>query len=142
MLCDAADDEAFEGASSAAHVYHYPSVLVVQRLGSTSAIPKLLEMLEISGSLVTIDAMGCQTEIAAQIVEQGGDYCLAVKGNQPTLHHGIVEFFEDATVRRLRPDEGAAADTTEHGHGRDEERTYFVCPGAGRPAGPRPLEPV
>ncbi|WP_157665257.1 ISAs1 family transposase, partial [Mariniblastus fucicola] len=46
-----------------------------------TAIPKLLEMIDVSGGLVTIDAMGCQTEIAAKIVKEGADYCLAVKGN-------------------------------------------------------------
>ncbi len=57
------------------------------------AIPKLLKMLELSGALVTIDAMGCQTKIAKEIA--GADYCLAVKGNQPTLHRGIIDFFDD-----------------------------------------------
>src|SRR5258708_9179501 len=60
-----------------------------------AAIPKLLEMLELSGALVTIDAMGCQTEIAERIINAGADYCLAVKANQPTLHQGIVDFFAD-----------------------------------------------
>ncbi len=56
-----------------------------------TAIPKLLEILDISGALVTIDAMGCQTEIARKILDGGGDYVLAVKGNQPTLHRGSGE---------------------------------------------------
>jgi len=60
-----------------------------------TAIPKLLEIIEVSGGLVTIDAMGCQTEIAKKIVAQGGDYCLAVKGNQPKLHGAIADFFTD-----------------------------------------------
>jgi len=60
-----------------------------------TAIPKLLKMLELSGALVTIDAMGCQTKIAKAIVDAGADYCLAVKGNQPTLHQGIIDFFDD-----------------------------------------------
>ena len=49
------------------------------------AIPQLLELLDVSGALVTIDAMGCQTDIARGIVDQKGDYVLAVKGNQPTI---------------------------------------------------------
>lgn len=58
-----------------------------------TAIPKLLEMLEIKGCLVTIDAMGCQKEIVRKIVDQGADYVIAVKGNQPKLHAAIQQFF-------------------------------------------------
>ena len=59
-----------------------------------TAIPKLLQMLEITGSLVTIDAMGCQVEIARAIVAEKADFCLSVKGNQPTLFEGIQRHFE------------------------------------------------
>jgi predicted transposase YbfD/YdcC len=58
-----------------------------------TAIPKLLQMLELKGAIVTIDAMGCQKEIAAQIVAGGGDYVLAVKDNQPTLHAALQAHF-------------------------------------------------
>jgi len=60
-----------------------------------TAIPQLLKLLDIKNCLVTIDAMGCQTEIARQIVEHQGDYSLAVKDNQRTLREGIVAFFND-----------------------------------------------
>ena len=70
-------------------------VVVDAKSNEITAIPKLLEILELSGALVTIDAMGCQTEIARQIVDANADYCLAVKGNQPTLHQGLVDFFDD-----------------------------------------------
>ena len=53
-----------------------------EKSNEITAIPKLLELLELKGCLVTIDAMGCQTAIAAQIVAQGGDYVLGLKGNQ------------------------------------------------------------
>ena len=69
--------------------------MVDAKSNEITAIPKLLEILELSGALVTIDAMGCQTEIARQIVAAEADYCLAVKGNQPTLHQGIKDFFND-----------------------------------------------
>jgi predicted transposase YbfD/YdcC len=103
-------------------------VVVDEKSNEITAIPKLLEMLELSGALVTIDAMGCQTDIAAQIVAANADYCLAVKGNQPTLHQGIADFFDDhleddfarASVRRH--------ETEEKGHGRAETRYYFICP--------------
>jgi predicted transposase YbfD/YdcC len=103
-------------------------VVVDQKSNEITAIPKLLEILEISGALVTIDAMGCQTEIAAQIVAAGADYCLAVKANQPTLHQGIVAFF----AAHLEDDFARAParhhETHERGHGREEWRFYTICP--------------
>lgn len=103
-------------------------VVVDAKSNEITAIPKLLEMLEISGSIVTIDAMGCQTEIARKIIDAGADYCLAVKGNQPTLHQGIIDFFnahiEDDFIRTtVRHHE-----TDEKGHGREEFRYYSICP--------------
>ncbi len=103
-------------------------VVVDAKSNEITAIPKLLELLEISGALVTIDAMGCQTEIAAKIVDAKADYCLAAKGNQPTLHDGMSDFFLDhleddfarVPVRRF--------ETNEKGHGREDFRSYFICP--------------
>lgn len=91
-----------------------------------TAIPKLLEIIDVSGGLVTIDAMGCQTEIAAKIVDEGADYCLAVKGNQPTLHEGLRAFFLDHLENDF-----ARIDVTEHhtketAHGRIDERSYYL----------------
>lgn len=103
-------------------------VVTDQKSNEITAIPKLLEMLEIQGALVTIDAMGCQTEIAQQIVAQDADYCLAVKGNQPTLHQGIMDFFEDHLADDFARTNVRRQETREQGHGRDEERTYFLCP--------------
>jgi hypothetical protein len=70
-------------------------IVVDEKSNEITAIPKLLELLELSGALVTIDAMGCQREIAEQIVASGADYVLAVKENQPTLHQELVFFFAD-----------------------------------------------
>lgn len=103
-------------------------VVVDQKSNEITAIPKLLEVLQISGSLVTIDAMGCQTEIAQQIVAQGADYCLAVKGNQPTLHQGIAAFFNDHLEDDFARAKVRRHDTQEHGHGREETRYYRICP--------------
>jgi predicted transposase YbfD/YdcC len=61
-----------------------------------TAIPILLDMLEIKGCIVTIDAMGCQTDIAAKIVEKKADYVLAVKDNQELLHEAITDYFQEA----------------------------------------------
>ena len=103
-------------------------VVVDAKSNEITAIPKLLEILEISGSLVTIDAMGCQTEIAKKIVEQQADYCLAVKGNQPTLHNGIVDFFYDHLEDDFARTKSRRHHTEEKGHGRDEVRDYIICP--------------
>ena len=103
-------------------------VVVDAKSNEITAIPKLLEMLELSGAMVTIDAMGCQTEIARQIVDAGADYCLAVKDNQPTLHQGIIDFFDDHLeddFARIRMRHHV---TDEKGHGREETRYYMICP--------------
>jgi predicted transposase YbfD/YdcC len=103
-------------------------VVVDAKSNEITAIPKLLEMLELSGAMVTIDAMGCQTEIAQKIVAAGADYCLAVKGNQPTLHEGIIDFFEehlDDDFAGIRMRDHV---TDERGHGREETRYYMICP--------------
>ena len=60
-----------------------------------TAVPKLLEMLRLKGTIVTTDALNCQRAIAQQIVDQGGDYALALKGNQGTLHHDVALFLDD-----------------------------------------------
>ena len=103
-------------------------VVVDEKSNEITAIPKLLRMLELSGCLVTIDALGCQTEIAQEIVAAGADYVLAVKGNQPTLHEGIVDFFADHSEDDFARVKVSRHLTREKGHGRKEERSYLVCP--------------
>lgn len=103
-------------------------VVVDEKSNEITAIPKLLEILELSGALVTIDAMGCQTDIAQQIVAAGADYCLAVKGNQPTLHEGIVKFFDEHLEDDFARVSVRRHETTEKGHGREETRHCFICP--------------
>ncbi|GAB4163504.1 MAG: ISAs1-like element ISEc26 family transposase [Planctomycetaceae bacterium] len=103
-------------------------VVVDAKSNEVTAIPKLLEMLEISGSLVTIDAMGCQTDIAKRIVAAGADYCLAVKRNQPTLHAGIENFFAEHAEDDFARTAVRHHHTKEHGHGRNESRSYCLCP--------------
>jgi predicted transposase YbfD/YdcC len=103
-------------------------VVVDAKSNEITAIPKLLEILELSGAMVTIDAMGCQTEIAQQIVDAEADYCLAVKGNQPTLHQGIVDFFDDHLEDDFARTPMRNYQTEENGHGRQEFRDYYICP--------------
>lgn len=102
-------------------------VVVDAKSNEITAIPKLLEILEISGCLVTIDAMGCQVEVAEKIVEDKADYVLAVKGNQPTLHAGIEAFFLDHLEDDFARVGVSRYETKEKGHGRQERRTYYVC---------------
>src|SRR3954447_14429071 len=95
-------------------------VVVDQKSNEITAIPKLLELLDVSGCLVTIDAMGCQTEIASKVIEAKADYVLAAKGNQPTLYEGIVGFFLDQMEDDFARVKVSRHETKEHGHGRDE----------------------
>ena len=103
-------------------------VVVDAKSNEITAIPKLLQILEISGCLVTIDAMGCQTEIARQIVAGGADYVLAAKGNQPTLQQGIEKFFDDSLEDDFARTKVRRYETEEKGHGREELRYYYICP--------------
>ena len=101
-------------------------VAVAEKSNEITAIPLLLEWLDVKGALVTIDAMGCQKEIAQQIVRAGGDYVLAVKENQPHLLEDIEACLEKALANDL---EGFCADTyetEERGHGRHERRSYVI----------------
>jgi len=101
--------------------------IVDKKSNELTAIPKLLEIIEVSGGLVTIDAMGCQTEIAAKIIAEEADYCLAVKGNQPTLHEGIKAFFLDHLEDDFARIDILAHHTNEVGHGRIDDRSYYTC---------------
>jgi predicted transposase YbfD/YdcC len=99
-------------------------VVVDRKSNEITAIPELLALLDISGAVVTIDAMGCQKEIAAQIRQGGGDYVLAVKQNQPTLHEQVTQ----AITVALEADEQDfdEHETVEEGHGRRETRAYAI----------------
>jgi predicted transposase YbfD/YdcC len=81
------------------------------------AVPKLLELLSLKGRIVTADAMSCQRKIAQQVIDQGADYVLALKGNQETLHDDVRRFLDDAATPL------ACATDTDKGHGRIETRT-------------------
>jgi predicted transposase YbfD/YdcC len=93
-----------------------------------TAIPHLLELLELKGCIVTLDAMGCQTEIAEKIIEKGADYVLAVKGNQGQLHEAIVDFFDTAQKAAFQGVPFDYHEETESGHGRIEVRRYWTIP--------------
>ena len=91
-----------------------------------TAIPQLLEMLALHGCIVTIDAMGCQREIAQQITDDGADYVLAVKENQGRLHANIRVLFEGAEALGFDGTPYDHAQTVDKGHGRVERRECWV----------------
>jgi predicted transposase YbfD/YdcC len=109
-------------------------VAVDDKSNEITAIPRLLELLDLSGALVTIDAMRCQKEIAAKIVQGGGDYILAVKENQPHLHEDIDAAFTAGLETDFAGLEYSVARTEEMNRGRDEMRECHVIT---RPTGLR-----
>ena len=101
-------------------------VKVDEKSNEITALPDLLGQLALAGCLVTIDAMGCQREIAQQILDQGGDYVLALKGNQETLHQDVQLSFSLAQRDDFAGIRHDRAETVEKGHGRIERRRAFV----------------
>ena len=102
-------------------------VAVAEKSNEITAIPELLGLLELQGAVVTIDAMGCQAEIAEKVLEREADYLLAVKGNQPTLSEGVIAHFLDHMDDDFARVKVSRHETKEKGHGRVEHRTYYVC---------------
>ena len=99
---------------------------VEDKSNEITAIPKLLSMLEVSGCIVTIDAMGCQKEIARAIVDRGADYALSLKRNQGRLHEDVSEMFDDARRTDFADVNCDWFETVEKGHGRVETRRCRV----------------
>jgi len=99
-----------------------------EKSNEITAIPELLDQIEIQGAVVTIDAAGCQTEIAKKIIQQKGDYVLALKGNQGNLHKAITDY-----ISRHMENDFAGVAARKHtesfkGHGRIDEITYYQMP--------------
>jgi predicted transposase YbfD/YdcC len=91
-----------------------------------TAIPQLLEQIDLAGTLITIDAMGCQKEIVEQVVTGGGDCVIAVKDNQPTLRAAIQKVFLDHLERDLEDLRYRYHETIDDGHGRLDQRSYYL----------------
>jgi predicted transposase YbfD/YdcC len=104
-------------------------VAVDAKSNEITAMPQLLELLDLHDKIVTIDAMGCQKDIAEAIVVGGGDYILAVKDNQPTLHAAMHAAFATAPTPSARS--SRLYTTEDQGHGREEQRTVQVLPARG-----------
>ena len=97
-----------------------------EKSNEITAIPELLELLEIKGCIVTIDAMGCQRKIAAQTVDKEADYVLALKGNQGTLSEDVSLFFSDAIENKFKDIDFDYHETVDGGHGRVEIRRHWA----------------
>lgn len=102
-------------------------VATEEKSNEITAIPELIDRIDVKGAIVTIDAMGCQKEIAKKIVDAKGDYVLAVKDNQPKLHEAIKELFSDERQGDLLKMPHREHQTREKGHGRSDERCYVLA---------------
>src|SRR4051812_9534024 len=101
-------------------------VACAEKSNEITAIPEVLRLVDIKGAIITIDAMGAQKAIAADIIDGGGDFVLALKGNQGALHQAVIDPIDEKLEGEL---EGAQElVTTEKGHGRVETRTYLQLP--------------
>jgi predicted transposase YbfD/YdcC len=101
-------------------------VACAEKSNEITAIPEVLRLVDIRGAIITIDAMGAQKAIAAEIIDGKADYVLALKGNQETLHQAVIDHIDEQLEGEL---EGAQElVTTEQGHGRVETRTYLQLP--------------
>ena len=127
------DGKTIRGSGNGAHkAYHVVSawvsenqitlgeIKVDEKSNEIAAVPKLLDMIDVEGSIVTADAMSCQKDIAEKITEKSADYVISLKGNQETLYGDAELYFED-----FKQDCESAV-TKEKGHGRIEKREYFL----------------
>lgn len=101
-------------------------VKVDEKSNEITAIPELLKVLEISGCIVTIDAMGCQTGIVKLIAEQSGDYVITLKKNQGSLYERVEELFKQAIKSKFQGFTHSCYQTKEQNHARDESRHYLM----------------
>ncbi|HWT80278.1 MAG TPA: ISAs1 family transposase, partial [Candidatus Methylomirabilis sp.] len=101
-------------------------VACAEKSNEITAIPELLRLVDIKGAIITIDAMGTQKAIAAQIIEGEADYVLALKGNQETMHQAVIDHIDEQLEGELKGAQELV--TTDKGHGRVETRTYLQLP--------------
>jgi predicted transposase YbfD/YdcC len=99
-----------------------------EKSNEITAIPQALALVDLKGAIVTIDAMGTQTAIAQKIVDGGGDYVLALKGNQGTLFEAATDYLQQQAENDFANCKARRVETTETGHGRTEIRTYLQMP--------------
>src|SRR4051812_17448806 len=103
-------------------------VACAEKSNEITAIPELLRLVDIKGAIITIDAMGTQKAIAAQIIEGEADYVLALKGNQETLHQAVIDHINEQWEDDFARVKARRHQTQETGHGREETRSYLQMP--------------
>jgi predicted transposase YbfD/YdcC len=103
-------------------------VACAEKSNEITAIPELLRLVDIKGTIITIDAMGTQKAIAAQIVDSDADYVLALKGNQETLHQEVIDHVVEQSKNDFADAQARRHITKETGHGREEIRSYIQMP--------------
>ena len=103
-------------------------VACAEKSNEITAIPELLRLVDMKGTIITIDAMGTQKAIAAQIVDSDADYVLALKGNQETLHQEVIDYVNEQSKNDFADVKARRHITTEQGHGREEIRSYIQMP--------------
>jgi predicted transposase YbfD/YdcC len=103
-------------------------VACAEKSNEITAIPELLRLVDIKGAIITIDAMGTQKAIAAQIIEGEADYVLALKGNQETLHQAVIDYIDEQSQSDFANVNARRHQTRETGHGREETRNYIQMP--------------
>lgn len=103
-------------------------VACAEKSNEITAIPELLRLVDIKGTIITIDAMGTQKAIAEQIVDSEADYVLALKGNQETLHQAVIDYIDEQSKNDFADVKARRHITQETGHGREEIRSYMQMP--------------
>jgi predicted transposase YbfD/YdcC len=103
-------------------------VACAEKSNEITAIPELLRLVDIKGTIITIDAMGTQKAIAEQIIDSGADYVLALKGNQETLHQEVIDYIDEQAENDFADVKARRHITEETGHGREEIRSYIQLP--------------
>jgi predicted transposase YbfD/YdcC len=104
----------------------FGQVKVTDKSNEITAIPKLLEVIDVKGNIVTIDAMGCQKEIASSVTEKEGDFVLSLKGNQGNLHEGVKLAFDTVNLTSLEETTTHFFKTVDADHGRIETRECYL----------------
>jgi predicted transposase YbfD/YdcC len=103
-------------------------VACAEKSNEITAIPELLRLVDIKGAIITIDAMGTQKAIAAEIIDRKADYVLALKGNQETLHDAVIDYVKEQMKDGFANAKARHHLTKETGHGREEIRSYYQMP--------------
>jgi predicted transposase YbfD/YdcC len=103
-------------------------VACAEKSNEITAIPELLRLVDIHGTIITIDAMGTQKAIAEQIIDSKADYVLALKGNQGSLHQAVIDYIDQQAENDFADAQARRHLTQEKGHGREEIRSYIQMP--------------